>query len=111
MDTIERDRDIIESMPIEYTKIPDSHGDFRSEEVFDRTRDHYLLMNVVWDNKRRVHGRLVRIDLIDGKLGSRRDRPEHGVATGSPQAGLSKDRNVLAVKSPERRRLTEFAVT
>ncbi len=111
MDTIGRDRDIIESIVIEYTKIPGSHGDDRSEAVFDRARDPYLLMTVGWDNKRRVHGSLVRIDLIDGKLWSRRDGVEHGVATGSPQAGLPKDRDVLAVTSPERRRLTGSAVT
>lgn len=110
MDTVERYRDIIESILIQYTKIPYSHGDFRSEAVFDRTRDHYLLMNVGWDNERRVHGCLVHIDIIDGKLWIQRDGLEHGVATELLEAGIPKDRIVLAFKPPSMRPFTEFAV-
>ena len=110
MDTVERYRDIIESILIEYTKIPYSHGDFWTEAIFDRTRDRYVLMNVGWDNKKRVHGSLVHIDIIDGKLWIQRDGLEHGVVTELLEAGIPKDRIVLAFKSPEMRRLTEFAV-
>jgi XisI protein len=111
MDTIERYRDIIESILIEYTKIPYAHGDFQTEAIFDRTRDRYVLMNVGWDSKKRVHGSLVHIDIIDGKLWIQRDGLEHGVATELLEAGIPKDRIVLAFKSPEMRRLTEFAVS
>jgi hypothetical protein len=111
MDTIERYPDIIESILIEYTKIPYSHGDFQTEAIFDRTRDRYVLMNVGWDNKKRVHGSLVHIDIIDGKLWIQRDGLEHGVATELLEAGIPKDRIVLAFKSPAMRRFTEFAVT
>ena len=46
-------RSIIESILIEYTKIPYAYGDIQTEAVFDRVRDRYLLMNVGWDNRRR----------------------------------------------------------
>ncbi|WP_375502709.1 element excision factor XisI family protein [uncultured Nostoc sp.] len=44
--------------------------------VFDRTRvgaaspkeTRYLWMDIGWDSERRIHGCLVHIDLIDGKL-------------------------------------------
>jgi hypothetical protein len=110
MDTIERYREIIESILLVYTKIPYSHGDFRSEAIFDRTRDRYVLMNVGWDNKKRVHGSLVHIDIIDGKLWIQRDGLEHGVVTELLEAGIPKDRIVMAYRSIEVRRLMEFAV-
>lgn len=110
MDTLEHFRDIIESILIEYTKIPYSHGDFWTEAIFDRTRDRYVLMNVGWDNKKRVHGSLVHIDIIDGKLWIQRDGLEHGVTSELVEAGIPKDRIVLAFKSPEVRRFTEYAV-
>jgi hypothetical protein len=110
MDTIERYREIIESILLVYTKIPYSHGDFRSEAIFDRTRDRYVLMNVGWDNKKRVHGSLVHIDIIDGKLWIQRDGLEHGVVTELLEAGIPKDRIVMAYRSIETRRLMEFAV-
>jgi hypothetical protein len=110
MDFLDCYRAIIESILIEYTRIPYSHGDFRTEAVFDRTRDRYVLMNVGWDDGKRVHGSLVHIDIIDGKLWIQRDGIEHGIATELVQAGIPKDRIVLAFRPPEVRRLTDYAV-
>jgi XisI protein len=110
MDTLDRFREIIETILIEYTKIPYSHGDFHTEAVFDRTRDRYLLVNVGWDDGKRVHGSLVHIDIIDGKLWIQRDGLEHGITSELVQAGIPKDRIVLAFRPPEIRRLTEYAV-
>ncbi len=111
MDSLEEIRTIIESILLEYTKIPYAYGDFHSEAIFDRVRDRYVLMNVGWDNGRRVHGSLVHIDIIDGKLWIQRDGLEHGVASELIEAGVPKSRIVLAFKSPEVRKLIpEFAV-
>jgi hypothetical protein len=110
MDTRDSLSTTVESVLIEYTKIPYSHGDFQSEAIFDRTRDRYVLMNVGWDDGTRVHGCLVHIDIIDGKLWIQRDGTEHGIAKELHQAGIPKDRIVLAFKRPEVRRLTEYAV-
>jgi hypothetical protein len=110
MDTRDSLSTTVESVLIEYTKIPYSHGDFQSEAIFDRTRDRYVLMNVGWDDGTRVHGCLVHIDIIDGKLWIQRDGTEHGIAKELHQAGIPKDRIVLAFKRPKVRRLTEYAV-
>ncbi len=111
MDSLEEIRTIIESILLEYTKIPYAYGDFHSEAIFDRVRDRYVLMNVGWDNGRRVHGSLVHIDIIDGKLWIQRDGLEHGVASELIEAGVPKSRIVLAFKSPEvRKMIPEFAV-
>jgi hypothetical protein len=110
MDSLDNVRSIIESILIEYTKIPYAYGDIQTEAIFDRTRDRYVLMNVGWDKKKRVHGSLVHIDIIDGKLWIQRDGLEHGVATELLEAGIPKDRIVLAFKPPSMRPFTEFAV-
>jgi XisI protein len=111
MDTPERDRSIIESILIEYTKIPYAYGDFHTEVVFDRIRDRYLLINVGWDDGKRVHYTLVHIDLIDGKFWIQRDGIEHGIVTELLDAGIPKERIVMGYKPIERRRDMEFAVT
>jgi hypothetical protein len=111
MESLEQVRSIIESILLEYTRIPYAYGDFHSEAIFDRVRDRYVLMNVGWDNGRRVHGSLVHIDIIDGKLWIQRDGLEHGVASELIEAGIPKDRIVLAFKPPVTRKLIpEFAV-
>jgi hypothetical protein len=58
-------RSIIENVLTDYSKYPYAYGQIERQPVFDRTRDHYLLLSVGWD-KRRVHGALIHIDLIDG---------------------------------------------
>ncbi|MBX3057101.1 MAG: XisI protein [Anaerolineae bacterium] len=59
MDTLNRYRQVIEDVLTEYTGIPYAYGDIQTEVVFDRNNDRYLLMNVGWDNGKRVHGSLV----------------------------------------------------
>jgi hypothetical protein len=102
-------RTIIERVLTEYSKFPYAYGQIERQLVFDRTRDHYLLMSVGWD-KQRVHGSLVHIDLIDGKCWIQRDGTESGIALDLEAAGIPKDRIVLAFKSPARRALTDYAV-
>ncbi|MHB1559209.1 MAG: element excision factor XisI family protein [Isosphaeraceae bacterium] len=112
MDSLENVRSIIESILNEYTKIPYAYGEIQTEPIFDRAHDRYLLMNVGWDSKKRVHGCLVHIDIIDGKLWIQRDGLEHGVATDLIEAGIPTDRIVLAFKPIEMRRfIPDYAVT
>jgi hypothetical protein len=110
MDTLETYRQIIEGVLTEHTRIPYAYGDIQSEVVFDRTHDRYLVINVGWQNGRRIHGSLVHIDLIDGKLWIQRDGTEHGVAKELVQAGVPKEHIVLAFRPAEMRQYTEYAV-
>jgi len=95
---------------VEYAKVPYSHSDDRLQTVFDRTDDHYLLMIVGWEGGRRVHGCLVHVDIIDGKFWIQRDGTEYSIAQELLDAGVRKERIVLAFRSPEMRRMTDFAV-
>lgn len=78
--------------------------------VMDDTNRHYLLIEEGWERGKRIHGVFVHIDLIDGKFWIQADHTEEGIATELLEAGVPKDKIVLAFKSIERRRMTEFAV-
>ncbi|MEC4818875.1 MAG: XisI protein [Scytonema sp. PMC 1069.18] len=118
MDTLEQYRQLIRNILIEYTKIPFSYGDIQFETVFDSEQDRYLLMILgrepAYDFSptvtRRVHGCLILIDIIDGKLWIQRDGTEEGIAAELLRAGVPKERIVLGFRSPESREDTEFAV-
>ncbi len=110
MDTLDDYRQIIERVLTEYAQIPYAYGDIQSQTVFDRAGDHYLLMNVGWD-KRRIHGCLVHVDIINGKFWIQRDGTEQGIATELEAAGVPKNHIVLAFRSPEIRKHTEYAVS
>jgi XisI protein len=103
MDPLDPYRSIVESTLNEYTRIPYAYGDIQTEAVFDRTHDRYLLINVGWDDDKRIHGSLVHIDIIGGKIWVQRDGLEHGVAKDLVRAGIPRDQIVLAFRSPELR--------
>lgn len=109
MDNLDAKRDLIERILREYAAIPYAHGDIQRMTVFDRAADHYLLMIAGWD-RRRVHGCIVHVDIIEGKFWIQRDGTEYGIARELVEAGVPKDHIVLAWKSPEVRELTGYAV-
>ena len=109
MDTIDQDRQTIERVLLEHTRVPYAHCEIQIEAVFDRERDRYLLVNVGWDRGARVHGALVHVDLIGGKFWIQRDDTEEGIASELVSAGIPKDRIVLAFRRPQVRKHTEYA--
>ncbi len=111
MDQVNHYREILQKILSEYARIPYSHGEIQQEAVFDTKGDHYLLVNTGWDRGRRIHGCIVHVDIINGEIWIQRDGTEYGIARELVDAGVPKDKIVLAWKSPERRKLTEFAVS
>lgn len=102
-------RQLIEPILLEYTRIPYAYGDLRTEAVFDRDQDRYLLVTVGWDSRLRVHTCLVHIDLIDDKVWIQRDNTEAGIARELVAAGIPKDRIVLGFRPPEVRPYSDYA--
>ena len=68
MDTLEYYRDIIEKVLTEYAEIPSLCQEIKSEVIFDRPHDRYLLVEVGWENNRRVHDCIIHVDIIDRKI-------------------------------------------
>ena len=100
----------IETILTEYAQIPYAYGDIQTETVFDRTHDHYLLVNVGWDKGQRIHGTLVHIDIIGGKLWIQRYGTEHEIAKEFVRAGVPKDHIILGFRPMDVRRHTEYVV-
>ncbi len=74
--------------------------------MIDRESDRYLLVEVGWQNDRRIY-----ISIIINKLWIQQDGTKEGIANDLIALGLgiSKDQIVLGFKPIERRILTEFA--
>src|SRR5438067_770110 len=111
MAALDQLRNPVESTLTEHTRVPAAYGQIEFELVFDRVRDRYLLMLVGWDHRgHRVHGSLIHIDIIDGKVWIQRDGTEEGVANELLARGVAEDQIVLAWKSPEPNKRAESAV-
>ena len=110
MDSLTRDRDVIEGILSRIAAEGYSRGQISDQAVFDRDRDHYLLVTQGWDRDRRIHHVLVHLQIIDGKIWIQYDGIEYGIAQDLLDAGIPKDRIVLGFKSPELRKHSGFAV-
>jgi hypothetical protein len=103
-------RQIIEQVLRDYAEFVGQEAEIEQHLVIDPTQNHYLLVETGWQGQRRIYGTLIHINLIDGKVWIQQDGTEEGVAYELEAAGIPKHHIVLAFKSIERRRITEYAV-
>lgn len=110
MDSMTDCRQIVENVLSSYTRIPYANADLRCEALFDREHDRYALITLGWQDGKRVHFPLVHIDITNGKLWIEKDNTEDGIAGELVQAGIPKSQIVLAFRSLEVRKNTDYAV-
>ena len=114
MDKLERYRSIIErelTAIVEQTKraISAPPG-LRDKTVFDRQSDYYLILREGWDGSRRIHGPVISLEIIDGKVWLQADNTDLRVAERLEEAGIPKADIVLGFQPPHVRPYTEYAV-
>lgn len=87
-----------------------SDPDSELQMVIDEKNHHYLLLETGWYQDQRLYGSIIHIDLINGKLWIQNDSTEEGVGNELVKLGISPQQIVLAFKTLERRKITDFAV-
>jgi hypothetical protein len=110
MDTLNKYRQIIEKILTEYAAIPYAYGDLKTQVIIGKDFDQYLLITQGWENDVRVHGCLVHLEIIDGKIWVQRDGIEDGIANELFLAGIPKEDIVLGFHPPEIRPFVEYSV-
>jgi hypothetical protein len=61
-------RTAVERVLTEYARFLTTDTEIACETLFDRVNDRYLLVEVVWEDGYRIHGLLLHIDILGGKL-------------------------------------------
>ena len=110
MGRIEDYRRICRTIIEDYGRNKPSHGDIRPEVVIDDGKGHYELMMVGWDGHRRVHGCVVHLDLIGGKVWIQHDGTNRPVAEELEAAGVPREDIVLGFIPENIRHHTGYAV-
>lgn len=104
-------RQIVEKLLREYADFLGQDEAIQQELVFDREHDRYLLVETGWQGHQRIYGPFIHIDIKDNKIWIQHDGTEDGIAYELEAAGIPKHKIVLAYRSLERRKLTEYAVS
>ena len=110
MDRVEEYRKIVKRLLQEYAGTRPANSTVEMEAVFDPSRDHYELLAVGWQGKRRVHGCLVHIDIIDGKVWLQHDSTDAAIAQQLVENGIPVDKIVLGFQPENYRQYSGFAV-
>ncbi len=101
---------IIQQLFDSYIEFLGETSDIQLETIIDSKNHHYLLVEVGWENGRRIYGTLLHIDIIDQKLWIQQDGTEEGIADELVALGVPKQQIVLGFKPIDRREITEFAI-
>jgi uncharacterized iron-regulated membrane protein len=110
MDKLTHYREIVRKVINEYASYKPSHGRIETEAIVDPEKDHFEVMHVGWDGERRVHGSVIHIDIIDGKVWIQYDGTNWPVADALVEAGIPQQEIVLAFHPERLRQYTDFAV-
>jgi len=78
--------------------------------VIDESKSSYLLLEMGWHDNQRIYGTLIHLDIIDKKIWIQQDGTEQGIANELVQLGVPAKQIVLAYKSLDRRKITDFAI-
>ncbi len=110
MDTLDNYRQIIQRILMEYAQLPYAYGQLERQLIIDQNANHYVLLTLGWENKQRVHGCLVHINIINDKIWIQRDGTEDGIANVLVNNGIPKSQIVLGFQPSDVRKHTDFAV-
>ena len=111
MDTVEEYREKIKNILADYISVPYSQENIKSNLIISNDENNYLVMTSGWQNKKRVHGCIVHLEIIDDKIWIHRDGTEYGIANELVNVGIPKDKIVLGFHPVDIRQYTDFAVS
>ncbi len=94
----------------EYLEFLGSDPESELQLIIDENNHHYLLLEAGWHKNQRIYGSLIHLDIINGKIWIQQDGTEVGIANELVNLGVLPQQIVLAFKTPERRKITDFAV-
>jgi hypothetical protein len=111
MDKVSRYREIVRRELQEFADWTRQPGEqVKYEVVFDPTLDHFQLVYSGWEGRRRVHGSLFHLDIIDGKVWVQYDGTDRPIARELVRAGIPREDIVLAEQPPEVRAESGYGV-
>jgi uncharacterized membrane protein len=110
MDKLNQYRQIICSVLKPYTDISYANVKVKNRAAFDAETDQFIILSEGWENTQHLHGVLIHVEVMDGKVWIQMDGTEDGIAEELIQAGIPKEDIVLGFHEPEVRKYTGFAV-
>ncbi len=112
MDRIELYRKSIKSFLQQYADSINQYPELgvEVELVFDTENDRYLLMDVGWNQEKRVHHCIFHFDIKDNKIWIQQNNTDCEIDQELEEMGVSKKEIVVGFHHPSMREYSDFAV-
>ncbi len=109
MDTITKYQEFVQKVITDYGTSGSYRGDIERELIFDTIRNHYQLVNVGWQDQRRIYGCVLHIDIKDHKIWIQYNGTEVDFAEELVNLGVPKQDIVIGFHTPFVRKYSEYA--
>jgi ABC-type proline/glycine betaine transport system substrate-binding protein len=112
MDRLELYRESIKSFLKQYADSINQHPEpgIEVELVFDADNDRYLLLDIGWEGKKRVHHCIFHFDIKDGKIWLQENNTDAEVDEELEAMGISKQEIVVGFHHPSMRKYSDYAI-
>ncbi|MEA5467319.1 XisI protein [Spirulina sp. 06S082] len=91
--------------------ISGSKNSIESQIILDTERNHYLLIDVGWEQKQFVYGTIIHLDIRGDKIWIQRNNTEIDLAKRLVEKGIPKENIVIGLHSPFMRRFSGYAMS
>jgi serine/threonine protein kinase len=103
MAKLEEYRTYIKQLLTGYAQYEKPDSPVEAQTIFDTEHDHYQLVYVGWQNKRRVYGCVLHLDIKNEKIWIQHNGTEANIADELVALGVHKQDIVLGFHSPYKR--------
>lgn len=111
MDKVVKYRQLIKDLLTNYASPnTDSNKELEEQLVFDAERDHYQLLSVGWQNKKRIYFCLLHLDIKNNKIWLQENSTDYDIVEDLTKLGVPNSDVVIGFHPADVRKLTEFAV-
>ena len=109
-DKTARYRTAIKEILSGFASVPYAVGNLRVRTLFDEANERYIVISDDWVRRKRYHGIIVDLEIVNGKVWIHADNTDIGIALKLEERGIPKADIVLGFRLPEVRAETEYAV-
>lgn len=109
MDKLSKYRQHIQQFLIEQSQGNLIGGEIESETVFDLEKDRYLLIDIGWNEHRRIYNCVIHLEIRAGKIWIQRNQTDQRIADFLLAKGVLPEDIMLGLQPPYLREYTDFS--
>lgn len=110
MDKLSLYRESIKKLLTEYTSSEKYDDNCEFQLIFDEKQDHYLWLELGWDDYKRIYYTVIHFDIKDGKVWLQQNATDLNPAEDLIELGVTREDLILGLQPPYKRPYTNYGV-